>query len=47
LILEKGKILSVTLFLQLLDGDEPERRRVHAVTQTGRGRSIIEDVPQM
>src|SRR5262249_13463148 len=45
--LEEREILLVSLLLQLLDRDESQGRRVHAVALTGRRRPVIEHVAQV
>src|ERR1700738_1711836 len=45
--LEQSQVLPVTLGLQPGDGNEAHRRRVHAVPQTGRSGTVVEDVAEM
>jgi len=44
---KKFQILSVSLFLQILFRNEPQRCRIHAVTKARRRRPVIEDVAEM
>src|SRR3954466_15941204 len=45
--LEEGRVLPVTLGLELGRWNEAHRRGVHAVTKSGRARSIVEEVAEV
>src|SRR5438445_6110965 len=47
LLLEEREILPVTLLGELVRGDEPQRRRVHAVALASRRRPVVEDMAQV
>src|SRR5262249_40243812 len=45
--LEEGLVLAVAFRVELLDGDEAHRGRVHAITLAGGRGPVVEDVAQM
>src|SRR6478672_3886444 len=46
-LLEQPQILPVPLRLHPVHRYEPQRRRVHAVAQSGRRRAVVEDVAEV
>src|SRR5208282_3636977 len=44
---EQFKVFAVALLLQLVDRDKSQGCGVHAISQTGRLRTVIENVPKV